>query len=58
MKAIVCDRCGKVEKAAQGGVDFSSYYALQYTIMNPPKLKQYELCMECAKEFEKWVKNK
>lgn len=58
MKAIVCDRCGKVEKAASGSLEYSSYFALQYITINPPKSKQYELCMECAKEFEKWVKNK
>lgn len=58
MKAIVCDRCGKVEKVVSGPLECCSYFSLQYTTINPPKSKQYELCMECAKEFKRWLRNK
>ena len=39
MKAIICDRCWKVEKAAECSIGF----------------KQYELCESCAKSFKSWV---
>lgn len=52
---IICDRCGKEMKQSTDREEIRSWnrHASQYT---EAEIKTYDLCPECKKAFQKWLK--
>lgn len=44
----VCDRCGKQEYMQMKTVTFTDWVVIP---------KEYDLCSDCMKSFEKWLKD-
>ena len=44
----VCDRCGKQERMQMKTVTFKNWFIIPV---------EYDLCSNCMKSFEKWLKN-
>ncbi len=62
-KAYKCDRCGKLYEAKERTLEFKEHvvlkpHSINYEVANPGTYLCYvaDLCPECQKQFEMWMK--
>jgi hypothetical protein len=58
MKAIKCDRCGKMQTAKSRMYGITAYYignVKEYMYSDEPRIDDVDLCMSCQLELDAFV---